>query len=140
MSYKRWKVNNVWCNENQSKHSTVSLLCLPWFSLHQTLQYLLKIHKCAPVSNIYFFFFTAIIWRKKVLSVWIQWKVCLAQQVATPVRIQILILWGSNQTWKKRCTPIPRPQCQLRSPSGLESIRTITSINNISLITGIINT
>ena len=140
MSYKRWKVNNVWCNENQSKHSTVSLLCLPWFSLHQTLQYLLKIHQCAPVSKIYFFFFTAIIWRKKVLSVWIQWKVCPAQLVATLVRIQVPILWGSNQTWEKIWTPKPGSQCQLRSLSGLESIRTITSINNISLITGIINT
>ena len=28
---------NVWCNETQSKHRSISLLCLLWFSLHQTL-------------------------------------------------------------------------------------------------------
>ena len=28
---------NVWCNKNQSKHSSDTVLCLLWFLLHQTL-------------------------------------------------------------------------------------------------------
>ena len=30
---------NVWCNKNQSKHSSDTVLWLLWFSLHQMLEY-----------------------------------------------------------------------------------------------------
>ena len=30
-------LSNAWCNKNQTKHSSKTLLCLVWFLLHQTL-------------------------------------------------------------------------------------------------------
>ena len=52
---------NVWCNKNQTKGSSKTLLCLVWFSMHQTLlgllfkrDYIHTLCLCAPIFLTYF--------------------------------------------------------------------------------------